>query len=107
METNARFNTGLIGTFAYPVDNSYTFNILTGKSKSLAGNAYDDKPCRVLIISEPYKKVIKSFGREYEHELVTVMYEGEVYTCFNQFHASEEEAMDHHDDCVQDYLTRF
>jgi len=80
-----QLNTKLIGTKAYPVDNSYQVNLKT-KEQSLLAEDYHTPASLVTIVSEPYILSVKLFsGLNSEHEFVTVLFENELYICLNDF----------------------
>jgi len=80
-----KLNTTLIGTKAYPVDNSYSLNIKTGKQGLLLAGTYENPGKLVTIVSEPYPLKLNVFGNEGIEEFVTVCFENELYVYLNRF----------------------
>lgn len=80
----------IIGEVLYPVDNSYQYNLKTGKCEYLAGTAWENaKP--VTVVSEPYKLFIMNIfnNKMDEHEFVTVLHDGNLHITLNSFQSKD------------------
>jgi len=74
-----------IGDKAYPIDNSYCFNITKGTidlKALLAGTAWTE-PKLVQIVSNPYIMEGEFLGRLKDYEFITVYFEGDCYSILN------------------------
>lgn len=75
----------IIGTRAYPADNSYAFPVKKNqKMIPLAGRIYTGRK-KVTIVSEPYKLKLVSNGKRKTREFVTVEYRGALFVVVNRF----------------------
>lgn len=83
----------IIGTKAYPRDNSYSYEIGGSvKKPRLAGHFTFDgsRPARkVTIVSNPYKLAFMNDGERCVREFVTVKYRDKLYVVLNNFKQSE------------------
>jgi hypothetical protein len=82
-----RPNTLRIGTYAFPVDNSWSINLLTGERAYLAGTISEPSN-KVKIISLPYKEDIVHLGKTHTEEFVNVKYKRQRYRVLNDFHTT-------------------
>lgn len=99
-----RFKNTRIGKKVVPIDNSDQFNLITGKPTSLAGDAFQNLPQLVTIISEPYEMTLECFGKLYTGTFVTVLHNGEPHICRDCFYDSLPVAMDAHKEFMRSHL---
>lgn len=75
-----------IGDVVYPLDNSWSRELLTGNERNnLAGNFVGDKAKAVKILSNPYKLIIKRYFTTYIEEFRNIEYNGKIYRYYNNF----------------------
>ena len=92
-----------IGTFAYPTDNSYSFNWTKDEETKeyLAGREEPYEPAKLVEIeSEPYmqfayRETRNGWYRDVEYEFVNVRYNGNLYRVLNRFTMKLDKSENH------------